>query len=244
MGVQSAPPPWLAQGKAKAEAVQEIFGTVAPTYDRVNGWLSFGQHQKWRAHAVTTLQLSQGDAVLDLCCGTGDFLPLLRNAVGASGTVIGLDFARPMLEHARTKTSGAILGVGDALSLPIADHSVDAVTIGWGLRNVGDPARALAEMARVLKTGGRVAILEMSQPNAPIIGPIANWGCQFVIPKFGRIAGFGDEYAYLAQTTARWMSRRELTDALKSAGFGNVGIKNFMFGNICLHTATRMEGNP
>jgi len=239
MGAEPAPPPWLAQGKARAEAVQEIFGTVAPSYDKVNAWMSLGRHQAWRRAAVRTLDLKAGDHVLDICCGTGDFLPLLREAVGGGGRVIGLDFARPMLVQAQAKEATALLGVADALRLPVPDASLDGVTIGWGLRNISDPKAALVEFARVLKPGGKLAVLEMSRPEAPLIGPVADWTCRFAIPRLGRLAGFGREYDYLMESTARWMTRKELTDALVQAGFGEVRIRNFMFGNICLHTATR-----
>lgn len=239
MGAEPAPPPWLTQGNARAEAVQKIFGTVAPSYDRVNAWMSLGRHQAWRRAAVRTLALKSGDNVLDICCGTGDFLPLLRKAVGAQGRVIGLDFARPMLVQAQVKEASAWLGVADALRLPVPNACLDGITIGWGLRNICDPKAALVEFARVLKPGRKLAVLEMARPEAPVIGPIADQTCRFVIPRLGRLAGYGREYDYLMESTARWMTRQELTAALEQAGFEDVRIRNFMFGNICLHTATR-----
>src|SRR5580658_7957910 len=114
-----------------------MFSAIAPTYDRLNALISFSEHQRWRREAVQGLGLMAGDSALDLCCGTGDFVQALRHAVGATGTVVGLDFSFPMLDIARHKAGAeAFYLSADALSIPCASRQFDAVTVGWGVRNV------------------------------------------------------------------------------------------------------------
>src|SRR5579863_5707980 len=145
---------WTEEGSQKREAVRRMFGEIAPSYDRLNGLMSLSLHRRWRAFAVDLLALKLGETALDLCCGTGDFMPLLQKAVGASGAVVGADFSAPMLAIAAQKGQRK-LTMGDACEVPVRDASVDAVTVGWGIRNVPDQDRAHLEIARILKPGGR-----------------------------------------------------------------------------------------
>src|SRR5579862_9299450 len=164
-GTGADAPIWGLEGTAKREGLRSMFSAIAPSYDRVNALVSLSEHQRWRIGAVHALQLNPGDSALDLCCGTGDFVKALRQAVGPTGTVVGLDFATPMLEIARKKegAKGFYLSA-DALSIPCASNQFDSVTVGWGVRNVGDIDRFHREVVRVLKPGGRFVSIDMALP--------------------------------------------------------------------------------
>src|SRR5687768_564707 len=133
MATQAEKAPWRAVGAEKREAVQRLFAEIAPRYDLLNSIMSLSRHRRWRTHAVTLLRLQPGDSALDVCCGTGDFLKPLREAVGTKGKVMGLDFCLPMLQMARAKSCPALLVQADACLLPVQSESVDAVTVGWGI---------------------------------------------------------------------------------------------------------------
>src|SRR5688572_4273319 len=146
--------PWLAEGAQKREAVRAMFGEIAPTYDLLNSIMSLRLHHRWRKFAVGQLELSEGNSALDLCCGTGDFMMPLRKAVGPRGRLLGIDFSQPMLDRAKRKGLAEV-ALGDACQLPIQSSRFDAVTVGWGLRNVPDVPAALGEIVRALRAGGR-----------------------------------------------------------------------------------------
>ncbi len=235
----SQPTPWTVQGEDKRVAVRSMFAEIAGTYDRVNGLMSFNQHNAWRAAAIKRLDLKPGESVLDVCCGTGDFLIPAQKAVGESGRVTGIDFCEPMLRQAGPKLNGAArLSVADACALPFSSSQFDAVTIGWGLRNVPDMPLALQEMARVLKPGGRIAILDMARPRGPL-GPIIEKVTQSGLPMLGRLIGKSSAYTYLPKSILTFASREEIAKRMEEAGFTNVRMKDFCFGNICLHWAER-----
>jgi demethylmenaquinone methyltransferase/2-methoxy-6-polyprenyl-1,4-benzoquinol methylase len=143
--------PWKADGEDKRVAVNSLFADVADSYDLVNSIMSFGLHYRWRKSAVKKIAVQRGDTVLDICCGTGDFLVPLSDAVGPEGTCCGLDFCEPMLDIAKSKLGDkAELTVGDACDLPYDSERFDAATVGWGIRNVPDIPAALSEAHRVL----------------------------------------------------------------------------------------------
>ncbi len=184
------------------------------------------------------LHLAEGDAALDVCCGTGDFLVPLRSAVGPKGRVFGVDFAAPMLDLAITKTHEPV-ALGDACRLPVATSAVDAVTVGWGIRNVPDIPQALAEIARVLKPGGRFVCVDMAQPRNPLIRRVSRGVFHRMSPLLGRLFGQRQAYTYLPRSTDQFLSRIELAAAIERAGFDHVRYEDRMLGNICIHFGVR-----
>jgi demethylmenaquinone methyltransferase/2-methoxy-6-polyprenyl-1,4-benzoquinol methylase len=229
---------WQAEGEEKGAAVKEMFSEIAPTYDLLNSLLSMNLHHRWRRSAVATLQLPLGGTALDLCCGTGDFLPPLRRAIGPEGELVGVDFCGPMLERAHKKDANAALLLADAKEIPLAAGVFDGLAVGWGLRNVDDLERALSECFRVLKPGGRFACLDMARPRG-LLGPMAEAAFHLVTPILGRLFGRAEAYTYLPKSAARFATREELAHKFESAGFKEVRWRDFFFGNVCLHTGVK-----
>lgn len=226
--------PWDAQGKEKREAVQRMFSDIARNYDRLNGLLSFNLHRRWRSLAVAALGLKPGDKALDICCGTGDFASELLPAVGKDGLVLGIDFAKPMLEIASGKTHSPY-ALGDACALAIREGQFDAATVGWGIRNVPDIDLAHREIARVLKQGGRFVSLDMAVPVKGLIRFVSRLVFRISSPLLGTLFGSKGAYQYLPESTERFWSREQLAESMRKAGFVQVRTKDFMFGNICMH---------
>lgn len=227
--------PWLAQGEDKRSAVRAMFSDIAPTYDRVNSVMSLSLHRRWRERAVAAAAPRPGDACLDVCCGTGDFLLPLRQAAGPDARLEGLDFCQPMLDVAAQKPGhNARLVLGDACSLPYPDASFDVVTVGWGLRNVPDLPKALAEAYRVLRPGGRMASLDMVKPST-LLGRAGDLGFRTLVPLIGRLFGKAEAYKYLPESTERFLTAEELAEAYRSAGFQPKRIDRLMMGTIALH---------
>lgn len=227
--------PWETEGTEKRTAVQGMFAEIAPTYDLLNSMMSFRRHGKWREAAVRSLDLQPGDRALDVCCGTGDFFIPLSRAVGQSGLVVGVDFCLPMLEVAQKKLDHPSLSLGDAGQLPIMSGAFDAVTVGWGLRNVPDIRLALGEIARVLKPGGRFVTLDMAKPKNAAVRAVSLWTTNTVLPRLGAIFGKTKAYTYLPKSTAKFVEREEMTKLMEESGFVRVQHRDFMFGNICMH---------
>jgi demethylmenaquinone methyltransferase/2-methoxy-6-polyprenyl-1,4-benzoquinol methylase len=232
---------WTAEGAKKRLAVQGMFAEIAPTYDRINSLLSLSLHHRWRRFAVATINLKPGDSALDLCCGTGDFMTPLRQAVGPSGRVAGVDFCLPMLEIAKSKNQGP-LSLGDACRLPIASELFDAVSVGWGIRNVPNIDEAHREAARILKPGGRFVSLDMARPRNWVIRLISEWIGVQIIPKLGALFGKTTAYTYLPKSTLRFQSREQLSASMERAGFENIRYKDLLLGNICIHYAQKPGG--
>jgi len=228
--------PWLTEGDEKRREVRKMFNDIAPSYDLVNSLLCFRMHYRWRRAAVKVLGLNPGGSALDLCCGTGDFLAPLREAVGERGRVVGLDFSESMLGIAKTKFGGqANLGLADACVLPIGSAQFDGVSVGWGLRNVPSVEDALQEAARVLRPGGRFVSLDMARPRGTIVGRVSEWVFHVVAPAIGRIFGKTRAYQYLPKSTLKFHSREELVTLMREAGFQDVQYRDMFFGNICMH---------
>lgn len=224
--------PWLAEGEQKRIAVRNLFADIAPSYDLLNTLMSFGLHHLWRREAVRKLDLHSGDSVLDICCGTGDFLLPLRQAVGPKGHVEGLDFCAPMLTIAEKKAKGrARLTLGDATRLPHSSELFDAVTVGWGLRNVPDLQAALSEVHRVLKPGGKFICLDMTQSDKGF----GRKAFEMVVPALGKIVGKTDAYAYLPKSTEKFTTKAGLAQAMTDAGLKDVDCRSLFFGNIAMH---------
>jgi demethylmenaquinone methyltransferase/2-methoxy-6-polyprenyl-1,4-benzoquinol methylase len=193
-------------------------------------------HYRWRAIAASKLELSTGDSVLDLCCGTGSFIRSLRRLVGNDGAVIGIDFCMPMIGvAARRSPRQAQYVLGDALALPLPNESLDGVTVGWGIRNLADVDGGHREIYRVLKSGKRFASVDMAQPTNPIVLAISRSLFMKAVPTLGALFGKKQAYQYLTESTERFKTRAELVKSMTEAGFVEVGWQNLMFGNICIH---------
>jgi demethylmenaquinone methyltransferase / 2-methoxy-6-polyprenyl-1,4-benzoquinol methylase len=231
-------PIWDRREEEKRAAVQRMFGEIAPTYDLLNGMMSLSLHHRWRAFAVRQLHLRPGDRALDVCCGTGDFLRPLERAVGAEGKVAGLDFSRPMLDRARRKVRAGLL-LGDACRLPVRERSFDGVSVGWGIRNVPDVDEAHRELFRVLRGGGRFVSLDMARPRNPLLRAGSGFMFHRLVPLLGRLFGKREAYTYLPKSTDSFLTREELAESMRRAGFVDVGWKDLMLGNVCVHWGRR-----
>lgn len=211
--------------------VQSLFNRIAPVYDELNDQLSFGLHRVWKRMAVRWVNPPRGGLCLDLCCGTGDLALLLAQAVGAEGRVYGVDFACDLLAVAAGRSQryrplpAIVWQQGDALALEFADNTFDGATLGYGLRNVTDIPRCLAELHRVLKPGATAAILDMNRPIsawgpwAEALGQFQRWYlATVVVPNAARL-GVREEYAYINPSLERFPQGPEQVELAKAAGF-------------------------
>jgi demethylmenaquinone methyltransferase/2-methoxy-6-polyprenyl-1,4-benzoquinol methylase len=218
-------------GTLPAEGVQRMFDRIAPVYDAMNRVMTVGLDRRWRRITVEQA-VSPGDRVLDVCCGTGD-LAMAALAQGAD-EVVGLDFSEQMLERARRKSSAIDWIQGDALALPLGNESFDAATVGFGVRNVDDLEGAIRELRRVLRPGGRVAILEITMPVGAFAQFYRFWFDR-VIPLLGRVLPGGSAYTYLPASVRRFPPPEALADLLAANGFDNVRFRRFAGGIVALH---------
>ena len=230
---------WQTEGAQKRTAVQKMFADIAPSYDLLNDLICARMHRSWRKSAVQKLNLKEGQKALDVCCGTGDFMKPLAAGVGPTGKVMGIDFCLPMLEIAKEKLHSNKLTLGDACALPVQSEVFDAVSVGWGIRNVPDVDAAHRELFRVLKKGGRFVSLDMARPKNPVMRKISEFMFNSIVPKLGSIFGKTAAYTYLPKSTQKFSSREELVVSMNQAGFTDVGFRNYMFGNVCLHWGTK-----
>jgi len=223
------------------ERVREMFDRISPSYDRMNRLMSMGLDGRWRRLGVRMSGVRPGDSALDVCCGTGDFAVELRRVTGPSGRVAGLDFAPEMLAVARAKSPVVEWVEGDALALPFADGEFDAVTVGFGVRNLSDLDRGFAEMARVVRPGGRVVCLELSTPPAPV-RPFSRLWTDRGVPLLGRlVAGDAAAYSYLPASVHRFPPADELAAIMRSAGLAGVTYRRLMMGVVAIHVGTVPE---
>jgi demethylmenaquinone methyltransferase/2-methoxy-6-polyprenyl-1,4-benzoquinol methylase len=218
-------------GALPPDAVRTMFDRIAPVYDAMNRVMTAGLDERWR-RATAAAVVRPGDRVLDACCGTGD---LALAAERAGGRVTGLDFSERMLERARRKPGSVEWVRGDALALPFADGSFDAATVGFGVRNVPDLDRGLAELRRVLRPGGRVGILEITQPRGAL-APFYRLWFDRVVPLLGKVLPGGSAYTYLPASVRRFPGPDELAERLRAAGFEAVGYRLFAGGIVALHS--------
>ena len=223
----------LPVGRDKVEAVQSMFDSIAPRYDLVNRVMTFGMDTGWRRASIRALGLRPGDLVLDVACGTGDFC---RELEGAGHRVAGVDFSMGMLRAARTD---APLFQADALRLPLRDVSVDAVTCGFALRNVTDVGDLFDELARVVRPGGRIALLEVSQPRSRVLRAGHHVYFHKVVPFIGGILSDRDAYGYLPRSTAYLPPTEDLLERLRAAGFPDAAARSMGLGAVQLLTGTR-----
>jgi demethylmenaquinone methyltransferase / 2-methoxy-6-polyprenyl-1,4-benzoquinol methylase len=208
-----------------------MFDRIAPVYDAMNRTMTAGLDRRWR-RATAAAVVRPGDRVLDACCGTGD-LALADERVG--GHVTGLDFSGAMLERARRKSASVDWVQGDAMSMPFADGSFDAATVGFGIRNVPELDAGLAELRRVLRTGGRVGILEITTPRG-LLRPFYRVWFDGVIPLLGKVLPGGKAYSYLPASVRRFPGAAELAERVRAAGFAEVEYRCFAGGIVALHT--------
>ena len=166
----------------------------------------------------------------------------LRTAVGRDGMVVGMDFCEPMLERAKAKVEGQ-LSLGDACNLPVASEQFDAVSVGWGIRNVPDIDGAHAELARVLKPGGRFVSLDMSQPRNALVRRVSELVTLSLVPRLGAVFGKTTAYTYLPKSTQRFSTREQLAASMQRAGLIDIRYKDLLLGNVCVHFA-RKPGAP
>jgi demethylmenaquinone methyltransferase/2-methoxy-6-polyprenyl-1,4-benzoquinol methylase len=248
------------------DRIAGMFDAIAPRYDLLNHLLSAGIDRRWRAAAIRSLKLTGRETLLDVCCGTAD-VALEARKPGRSGgpserrggpsgplagplaaRVAGVDFSGAMLALGLQKVRAAgelsriTLVRGDAMRLPVADRSVDAVTVAFGIRNVQRPGMACGEMARVLRPGGRLAILEFGVPRIPGIKPLYLWYFTHVLPRIGRmISGHNAAYSYLPASVGTFAPPAEFMQTLRDAGFSDVRADPLTFGIVYLYTAVRAQ---
>ena len=220
-------------GMLAPDAVRTMFDRIAPVYDAMNRLMSAGLDRRWRALTAEAV-VRRGDRVLDACCGTGD-LALADAAAG--GDVTGLDFSERMLERARRKSDAVEWVNGDVLSLPFDDASFDAATVGFGVRNVLALEQALAELRRVLRPGGRLGILEITQPRGPLALFYRLW-FDGLVPLAGKVLPGGSAYAYLPASVRRFPGPDELAQLLREAGFDEVRYRLLAGGIVALHVGS------
>lgn len=205
-----------------SEKVRSMFADIADDYDRINSILSFGVHSAWRKKTVLESGAKPGDRVLDCATGTGDLALEFKKTVGHEGYVMGTDFCKEMISHAPGKAHKENLvvdfEVADAMDLQYEDDSFDICSIAFGIRNVDDPAVALKEMARVVKPGGRVVVLEFGQPQGLMKGPYKLYS-KHVMPAIGGwISGNREAYTYLPETSAKFPAGDRFLELMNSTG--------------------------
>jgi demethylmenaquinone methyltransferase / 2-methoxy-6-polyprenyl-1,4-benzoquinol methylase len=231
--------------------VREMFTQIAPRYDLLNHLLSLQINRVWRSRAAkrlsSVLRASTSRVVLDLCCGTGDLAAEV--AVDLQARVVGVDFAHPMLVRAKKKTgSGEMLrqrqpiryAEADALHLPFADASFDAVATAFGFRNLANYETGLKEIHRVLKLGGTLEILEFTEPPAGLVGDLYRWYFRKVLPRVGRlVSGDGSAYNYLPASVSSFFRPAELAALMESVGYQSIDFEVWTFGAVALHTGKK-----
>ncbi len=228
-----------------ATEVRGMFDRIAGVYDLMNSAMTAGLHHQWRQRAVDRAQVRPGSDALDICCGTGDLALELRRRIGPDGRVVGSDFSEPMLELARRKSGEEGLpvefGWADALDLPYGDASFDAVTIGFGARNLADLDKGLSEMARVLRPGGRLVILEITRPQREPLASFYSLWFDRMVPVIGSLAGDPDAYSYLPNSVRTFPEPERLAAMIDAAGFTEIRWLLLAGGIIAIHSATKAK---
>jgi demethylmenaquinone methyltransferase/2-methoxy-6-polyprenyl-1,4-benzoquinol methylase len=226
-----------------AAEVRGMFDRIAGVYDLMNSAMTAGLHHEWRQRAVERAEVGPGADALDICCGTGDLALELRRQIGPDGRVVGSDFSEPMLELARRKSGEESLpvefGWADALDLPYGDASFDAVTIGFGARNLADLDKGLSEMARVLRPGGRLVILEITRPQREPLASFYSLWFDRLVPFLGNFAGDADAYSYLPNSVRTFPEPRDLAARIDAAGFERICWLLLAGGIVAIHSGVK-----
>lgn len=225
-------------GTLEEPQVRAMFDRIARVYDRMNSVMTAGMHHRWRARAADLAALAPGARALDVACGTGDLSLELARRVGPGGEVVGCDFSEKMLELARTKAvDGAQVSFewANALELPYPDDSFAAATVGFGARNFSDLEQGLREMARVVRPGGRVVVLEITTPTRPPLSTFFRIWFDRIVPALGRIAGDSDAYSYLPSSVRRFPGPQELAATMERCGLQQIHYVLTAGGIIAIH---------
>jgi demethylmenaquinone methyltransferase / 2-methoxy-6-polyprenyl-1,4-benzoquinol methylase len=223
-----------ASGTLPPDGVRAMFDRIAPVYDAMNRVITMGLDGRWRRLAAASV-VQPGDRVLDAACGTGD---LALAALESGGRVTGLDFSERMLERARRKSDAIEWVRGDVLALPFGDAAFDSATIGFGVRNVADLEAGLRELARVVRPGGRLAVLEITRPKG-LLRPFFRVWFDLLVPLIGRAVPGGVAFSYLPASVRRFPGPDDLADALRRAGFAEVSYRLLAGGIVSLHVGRR-----
>jgi demethylmenaquinone methyltransferase/2-methoxy-6-polyprenyl-1,4-benzoquinol methylase len=224
-----------------SEQVNRMFDRVAGRYDLLNTVMTAGLHHRWREKTADRAELLPGDSVLDVCCGTGDLALELAGRVAPGGHVIGCDFSEPMLDLAREKASargasGVRFEWADALSLPYDAGRFDAVTVGFGVRNLADLDRGLREMTRVLAPRGRLVVLEITQPTRPPLSTFYSLWFDRVVPLLGTFSGDSEAYSYLPESVRSFPPPLRLAEMMAAAGLERIRWTVLAGGIIAIHS--------
>ena len=224
-----------------------MFDSIAERYDFLNHLLSAGLDKRWRRQAVDILQLTGRETVLDLCTGTADLALAAANGERRAKKVVGIDFSAAMLQIGKSKIGSAAASApaitlirGDAMRIPLRDESIDATTIGFGIRNVEQPAAACREIARVLRPGGTLVILEFSLPRSAALRNFYLWYFRRILPLIGRvISKHPSAYTYLPESVEAFPSPESFAQQLRDAGFGTVRAVSLTFGVVYMFVARK-----
>lgn len=221
--------------------IRSMFASIARRYDRANTVLSGGVHHLWRRKAVRAAGVKAGDRVLDCATGTGDLAIAFRKAVGPGGRVVGTDFVPEMLEFARVKSSDVEFEVADVTRLPYEDAAFDVSSISFGIRNVNEPRKGIAEMARVIRSGGRVIVLEFGQPRSRFFGALYDWYTRHILPRLGgALTGDHSAYKYLQTSAGRFPCGDDFVQLMReSADFASIDVTPLTFGIAYLYRGVK-----
>jgi demethylmenaquinone methyltransferase / 2-methoxy-6-polyprenyl-1,4-benzoquinol methylase len=225
-------------GRLPEQQVRAMFDRIAGVYDRMNRIMTVGMDRRWRARAADLAAVGPGDRVLDVATGTGDLAVELAGRVGPAGEVVASDFSDAMLARARAKDARVRWEWADALALPYADGEFAAATVGFGARNFADLERGLGEMTRVVATGGRVVVLEITTPQRPPLSTFFAVWFDRIVPALGRLAGDPDAYAYLPSSVKRFPVAGELAATMARCGLRDVRWILTAGGIIAIHVGT------